>query len=198
MDVTNDEKPGKGGVLVWLRKRLVPLSGLLIAIAIIIAVGYVYLQNPKYFEELKSYGYLGAFVISIILNATIIIPVSNMAVIMALGATLPSPVMVGLAGGLGAAIGEMTGYIAGRSGRGLLARSSVYNRVEGWVKRWGWVAVLILSIFPIVFDVVGIIAGALRMPLWRFFLACWLGRTISYVVVAYLASLGFKAVPWFG
>jgi len=184
-------------VLGWLRKRLIPLSGLLIAVAIIIAVGYLYLRNPKYFEELKTYGYLGAFVISIILNATIIIPVSNMAVIMALGATLPSPIIVGLAGGLGAAIGEMTGYIAGRSGRGLLAKSTVYNRVEGWVKKWGWIAVFVLSIFPIVFDVVGIIAGALRMPAWRFFIACWLGRTISYVFMAYMASLGLRVLPWF-
>ena len=198
MAVNNDEKPGRAGVLGWLRKRLIPLSGLIIAIAIIVGVVYIYWQNPHIFRELQGYGYLGAFVISVILNATIIIPVSNMAIIMALGATLPLPFIVGITGGIGAAIGEMTGYVAGRSGRGLLARSSVYNRVEGWVKRWGWVAVLILSIFPIVFDVVGIIAGALRMPLWRFFLACWLGRTISYVIVAYLASLGFKAVPWFG
>ena len=198
MNVTNEEKPGKGRTLVWLRKRLVPLFSLIIAIAIIVGVVYLYWQNPDIFRELQAYGYLGAFVISIILNATVIIPVSNMAIIMALGATLPLPFIVGLAGGIGAAIGEITGYTVGRSGRGLLARSNVYHRVEGWVRKWGFIAVLILSIFPILFDVVGIIAGALRMPLWRFFLACWLGRTISYVVVAYLASIGFKTIPWFG
>jgi membrane protein DedA with SNARE-associated domain len=162
------------------------------------AIFAVYFNNPDIFKKLEGYGYPGAFIISIILNGTIIFPVSNMAVMMALGATMPLPWLVGVAGGAGAAIGEMTGYIAGRSGRGLLARSKVYNRVESWVKRWGWLAVFTMSIVPFVFDVVGIIAGALRMPVWRFFLACWLGRTVSYVFMVYMASLGFKALPWFG
>lgn len=197
MEAEKAEMPSDIGWLRWLRKRLVPLVGLLAAIAIMVGIVYFYFQNPNIFRELRAYGYLGAFVISVILNATIILPVSNMAIIMTLGATLPSPVIVGVVGGIGAAIGELTGYIAGRSGRGLLAKSSVYNRVEGWVKRWGWIAVFVLSIFPFVFDIVGIIAGALRMPLWKFFVACWLGRTISYVFMSYMASLGFKAIPWF-
>ncbi len=191
-------KPEKTGILAWLKKRIKPLAGLVLALGIIVAVGLVYLQHPDFFEELKSYGYLGAFVVSVILNATVIIPVSNMTIILALGATLPMPWVVGLAGGLGAGIGEMTGYIAGRSGRGLLSKNNMYNRVEGWVKKRGWIAIFLLSAFPFVFDVVGIIAGALRMPVWRFFLAAWLGRTASYIVVAYLGSLGFKALPWFG
>jgi membrane protein YqaA with SNARE-associated domain len=198
MEIDKDVKTGRRGILVWLKKRLVPLAGLIFAIAIIVGVVYVYLQNRDIFEELKGYGYAGAFVISVILNATVILPVSNMTVIIALGATLPSPYIVGLAGGIGAAIGEMTGYIVGRSGRGLLAKNKVYARVEGWVKRWGWIAVFVMSIFPFLFDVVGIIAGAMRMPLWKFFLACWLGRTIVYVFVAYMASLGLRAIPWFG
>lgn len=197
MDETKAEKQDKEGWLAWLRKRIIPMVGLLLAVAIMAVIGYLYWKNPDVFRELRTYGYLGAFIISIILNATIIMPVSNMAVIMALGATLPSPVIVGVAGGFGAGIGELTGYIAGRSGRGLLAKSTVYHRVEGWVKRWGWIAIFILSVFPFFFDIVGIIAGALRMPLWRFFVACWLGRTISYVVMATLASLGLKSIPWF-
>ncbi|HUT68248.1 MAG TPA: VTT domain-containing protein [Dehalococcoidales bacterium] len=189
--------PGGLRKVVWLRRRLLPLLGLLVAIGIMVGIVYLYWRNPHIFRELRAYGYLGAFVISVILNATIILPVSNMTIMMTLGATLPSPLMVGLAGGIGAAIGEMTGYIAGRAGRGLLLKSKVYNRMEGWVKRWGWIAVFVMSIFPFVFDIVGIIAGALRMPFWRFFLACWLGRTVSYVFMTYMASLGFKAIPWF-
>ena len=198
MNTTNTGKPTRlWRILHWLRKRLVPLAGLLIALAIIITVGWLYFKYPDFFENLKTYGYLGAFVISIILNATVIIPVSNMAIISSLGGVLPLPYVVGLAGGIGAAIGEMTGYIAGRSGRGLLSKSNLYNRVEGWVKKRGWIAVFLLSIFPVVFDIVGIIAGALRMPIWRFFLAVWLGRTIIYIVAAYVGERLFS-LPWFG
>jgi uncharacterized membrane protein YdjX (TVP38/TMEM64 family) len=196
MEETNRDKPGKKGMWGWLKKRLVPLSGLLLALIVIGVVSYLYVRDPDFFKNLQGYGYTGAFVISVLLNATIIIPVSAMAIISSMGAVLSSPLLVGLVGGIGAGIGEMTGYIAGRSGRDLLAKSKMYNRVEGWVKRWGWIAIFVLSIFPLFFDVVGIIAGAMRMPVWKFFLACWLGRTISYVVVAYLGSVIFQAIPW--
>jgi membrane protein DedA with SNARE-associated domain len=193
----------------WFRKRIVPLAGLLVVIAIVVAIFYLYWRYPGLLNRLKAYGYLGVFIISVILNATIILPVSNMAVMMTLGTTLPAPVLlgvslpppvlVGLIGGFGAGIGEMTGFIAGRSGRDLIARNRMYNRVEGWVKRWGWLAVFILSIVPFVFDLVGIAAGALRMPFWRFFFACWLGRTILYLVMVSAAAYGLKIlVPsWF-
>ncbi len=182
----------------WLRNRIMPLSGLILVAAIMFSLVYFYWQNPGIFRQLRGYGYLGAFVISLILNATIILPVSNMAIMMALGATMPSPVAVGVVAGIGAAIGELTAYAVGRTGRGLLTRSRMYNRVEGWVRRWGWIAVFFLSVFPFAFDIVGIIAGALRLPLWRFFVACWLGRTISYVFMVTMAFLGLKAlIPWF-
>ncbi len=199
MQLSNPAEPGKTGVLAWLKKRILPLSGLILAIAIIITVGWAYFQFPDFFkkENIARFGYLGVFITSVFLNATIVIPVSNMTIILAMGATLPMPWVVGLVGGIGAVIGEMTGYIAGRSGRNLLAKNKAYVRVEGWVKRHGWIAIFFLSAFPFVFDVVGIIAGALRMPLWKFVLPTLAGRTASYIVVAYLGAYGFKALPWF-
>lgn len=182
--------------LTWLKKRVTALGGLLLSLAIVIAIILVHHHDPEIFTKLGRYGYAGAFVISVVLNGTILFPVSNVAVMIGLGATLPLPWLVGVAGGFGAAFGEMTGYLAGRSGRGLLARSKVYIRVESWVKKWGWLAVFIMAIFPFAFDVVGIIAGALRMPVWRFFVACWLGRTIFYVFAVYLTSMGLKGLPW--
>lgn len=197
MEETACAKTKKTGIWAWIKKRIGPLSGLLFALAIIVVVAYLYFRYPGFFERLKTYGYLGVFVISVFLNATVIIPVSNMTIILAMGGVLGLPWLVGLAGGIGAAIGEMTGYVAGRSGRNLLAKNKVYTRVEGWVQRRGWIAIFLLSAFPFIFDVVGIIAGALRMPVWRFFLAAWAGRTATYIVVAYLGALGFRALPWF-
>jgi membrane protein YqaA with SNARE-associated domain len=199
MSKTNDNKPGGVGLFGWLRKKIVPLVGLLLVIAITVCIFYLYWRNPGRIKELEAYGYLGAFIISIVLNATIILPVSNMAIMMAIGATMPAPAIVGLVGGLGAAIGELTGYVAGRSGRRLVARSQIYSRVEGWVQRWGWLTIFVLSIVPFVFDLVGIAAGALRLPLWKFFLPCWLGRTILYVAMVSAAAYGLRTlVPWFG
>ena len=196
----NEEKRSKldiKKITAFLRKRILYVVGLLLVIAIIVGVGITYATNPQIFKDLEGYGYAGIFVISVVLNATIIIPISVMAIVSSMGAVLPSPLLVGLIAGVGAGIGEMTAYLAGRAGRGLLAKSSVYTRVEKWVKRWGWIAVFLLSVFPFVFDVVGIIAGAMRMPWWRFWLACWAGRTVSYVTVAYVGSVILTLIPWF-
>jgi membrane protein DedA with SNARE-associated domain len=147
----------------------------------VVGVFYVYTNYPDKIESLKALGYPGAFLISIILNATVLLPVGNIAIIITLGAAL-NPVFVGLAGGIGAAIGEMSGYMAGYSGRAIIQRQKVYNRLERWVKKWGAFAIFFLSVGPFFFDLAGIAAGALRMPLWKFFIACWLGRTIAYIV----------------
>jgi membrane protein YqaA with SNARE-associated domain len=191
------EKPAKKNIFVWLKKRLSALAGLLVSVAIVVAVVLVYKHDPDIFNKLQGYGYAGAFTISVILNGTIIFPVSNMLVMMGIGVAMPLPWLVGVIGGVGAGIGEMTGYLAGRSGRGLLAKNKMYIRVEGWVKKWGWMAVFVMSIVPFAFDVVGIIAGALRMPVWRFFVACWLGRTIIYVLMIWGAARGIQIFPWF-
>jgi membrane protein YqaA with SNARE-associated domain len=192
-----ENNAGKISILAWLKKRIVSILGLLLVVAIIVAAVIVNQKDPDLVTKLQGYGYLGAFIISLILNGTIIFPVSNIVVMTAIGVTVPHPWLVGLLGGLAAGIGEMTGYLAGRAGRGILANNKIYTRVEGWVKKWGWAAVFVLSVFPFAFDVVGIIAGALRMPVWRFMAACAAGRIIIYTVVIYLAVYGLKVLPWF-
>ena len=185
-------------MLGWLRKRIIPLAGLLLVIAIMAGICYVSMQYPDKIDDLKNYGYPGAFVISVIFNATLILPAGNILIQMTLGATVLSPVLVGLASGAGAVVGETTGYIAGRSGRGLITKSRMYGRVENWVRKWGILTIFLFSVVPFVFDLAGIAAGALRFPFWKFFIACLLGRVILYVFMVWLASLGYEFVlPWF-
>ena len=177
-----------------LKKKLIPLLTLLLIIAISVGIFYFYRHYPGRFDELKAFGYLGTFLISLIFNATVILPAGSVLVISALGAVLPSAIVVGLAGGAGAAIGEISGYMVGFSGRGIAQRSKLYERVEGWVRRWGAIAIFIFSLVPFVFDLVGIAAGVLRFPFWKFLLVCWLGRTILYIVFALAGAWGWEAV----
>lgn len=198
MEETKRKKPFFIRIINWFKKHYLALIGMLLTLGIIATLSIIYFKNPDIFDEdkLKVYGYAGVFVASVFMNATLIIPVSYIAILMAMAVVMPSPILVGIIGGIGAGIGEMTGWLAGRSGRGLLSKSNMYNRVEKWVIRWGWIAIFVLSMFPLFFDIAGIIAGAMRMPAWKFFLATWLGRTVTYVTVAYLASIGIHALPW--
>ncbi len=196
MGITNEAQKPRNRFVAWLKKSSIPLAGLLGALAIFVTVGWLHFRYPGFFQSFENYGYLGVFVVSLILNATVIVPVSAMAIIASMGGAMPFPFLVGVIGGIGAAIGEMTGYIAGRAGRELLAKNKIYIRVEGWVQRWGMMAVFVLSIFPFLFDIVGIIAGATRMPIWKFLIACLFGRMILYVAVAYIGSALIDLIPW--
>ena len=178
----------------WLTKRLLPLLALLLVVAITVGIFYFYKNYPDRVDQLKSYGYLGAFIISLTFNASLILPTGNILILSVLGAVLPSAIVVGLVGGAGAAIGEITGYMAGYSGRGIAQRSKMYERVEGWMRRWGALTILIMSIVPFIFDLAGIAAGVLRFSFWKFLLLCWLGRTILYIGVALAGAWGWEAV----
>jgi len=178
----------------WLKRNFIPLLILLLVIAITVGITYFYRNNPGVVGQLRRYGYLGAFLISLTFNATLILPVGNILILSVLGAVLPSAIVVGLVSGAGAAIGEVTGYMAGYSGRGLAERSRMYNRVEGWMGRWGTLTILIMSLVPFIFDLAGIAAGVLRYPFWKFFLLCLLGRTLFCMGVTLAGAWGWGAM----
>lgn len=152
-------------------------------------------------RDVEQFGYLGAFLISVLAGSTIIIYVPGVPVIFTLGGILKYPAFVGLAAGLGEAIGELTSYLAGYGGRGFLKkRYKFFSRIEGWIKRRGSLVLFISSsIFNPFFDFIGATAGAMRFPLWKFFLLCWAGKTVKGMAVAFLGwwGLGF-ILRWLG
>ena len=114
-----------------LLKRLFSVLAALLVIAITIGI---FLHGER-IAELGSYGYLGAFLANLVSNASIFLPVPGGLILFALGAFLP-PLLVGLAGGTGAALGEMTGYILGCSGRGIIKNRKAYDKSVEWLRKW--------------------------------------------------------------
>ncbi|MDD5126891.1 MAG: VTT domain-containing protein [Dehalococcoidales bacterium] len=181
------------------QKRIVALGILILVVAISIVLFY-YGKNPDRVAALKEYRYLGAFLVSLIGNATVLMPGIVLPVLSGLGVVfypvtgIMGPVLVGVAGGAGAAVGEMVGYTAGYSGRSIVqSQKKHYEKLEGWVRRWGTMAVFLGALLPLFFDLIGIAAGVLRYPLWKFVLICWLARTILYTGVVIAVALGWKA-----
>jgi membrane protein DedA with SNARE-associated domain len=185
----------------WIKTRLLPALMIVFVVAIVIGVFVISRYYPEKIESLQGYGYLGVFVISLILNATLVLPAGNI-LVMAVMATalppllcIPASFMVGIIGGLAAAIGESTGYLAGYGGQAALEKKKdLYARMERWLKRWGIWLIMLFSALPLVFDVVGLAAGALRYPYWKFFLAAWAGRAVLYALVSWAVVLGWDAL----
>lgn len=146
-------------------------------------------------DQLGAYGYLGVFLLTLLANATIVLPSPALGVVGLAGKTM-NPWMVGLIGGVGAGLGEITGYLAGLGGSTLAERSRFYPRVEGWVRRWGMLTIFVLAFIPgPMLDLAGIAAGAMRMPFYRFLPACLAGKVLRMTVVAWAGHmLGVRGV----
>lgn len=165
-----------------------------LVIFLVLAISVLIFSFRDRFAELAAIGYPGIFLVSLLGNATIILPAPSLALVFAMGSALP-PLLVGLAAGVGEALGELTGYAAGFGGRAVIQDQKVYDRLEDWMQRRGGITVFVLSVFPNpFFDLAGIAAGTLRYPLWRFLLVCWLGKTIKTTVVAWAGSQSITLV----
>jgi membrane protein YqaA with SNARE-associated domain len=168
--------------------KLPPVSRSLIGriaaalVAVGVTLGIILLRG--HIRQFAVYGYPGVFLISLLGNATLILPAPSFAVVFAVGGAL-NPLGVGIAAGLGAALGEMTGYLAGIGGRAVIEDRPLYHRLADWMRRAGMLVIFLLAVIPNpAFDVGGMMAGALGMPVWRFLLAGWAGKSIRFALLA--------------
>lgn len=140
------------------------ITALLLVIAITI---FVFLIRDKA-KDFAVYGYPGIFIIAFLTNATVLLPAPGIAVVFAMGAVF-NPIAVAIVAGMGGALGELSGYLAGFSGQAVVEKVNIYDKMTNWLKRNGSLTILILAALPNpFFDIAGIAAGALKMPILRF------------------------------
>ncbi len=173
------------------RRRLTVLR--LLALLAVIGITVFIFSIRDRAEQIAGYGYPGIFLLSILANATLILPAPGWAVTFAMGAVF-HPFGVGLAAASGATLGELTGYMAGFSGQAVMENTRVYEKLLGWTRRYGGLTIITLAAIPNpLFDLAGIAAGALRMPVGLFLLYTWIGKMIKMMLLAYggAASIGW-------
>jgi uncharacterized membrane protein YdjX (TVP38/TMEM64 family) len=159
-----------------------------LAITVLISISVFVISDRV--EQFGRYGYPGVFFISLLASATIVVPAPSLAVVSVVGSVL-NPFLVGLCAGAGETIGELTGYLAGFSGRAIIENKKQYERLARWTQKYGLWVILVLSIIPNpLFDLAGIAAGALKIRVRHFLLVCFFGKTIKTILFA----LGGKAL----
>ncbi len=164
-----------------------------LAFVVVVAVSlYIYTIRDQA-RRLAAYGYPGIFLVSVLANATVLLPAPGVAFVFAMGSIL-NPAIVALAAGAGASVGELSGYLAGYSGQNVIQRLPIYARIHGWMKRYGVWTVFVLAAVPNpFFDLAGMAAGALKMPLSKFVLPCLAGKIVKMLVFAYT---GAYSIQW--
>ena len=137
----------------------------------------------------SPFGLVVLFGLAAISTATLILPAPGLALTAIAGAT-GDPIVVGVVAGLGQAVGELTGYAAGWSGRSFLPENAATSRITGWLRRRGALVIFVLAVVPNpVFDLAGVAAGALRMPVRGYVAAVATGKVIKNVAIAGGASM---------
>jgi len=120
-------------------------------------------------------------------------------------ATIWNPFMVGLAASIGVSVGGLGGYFAGLLGRNVLLKENFMcsinemlcnKNIGNWVKDKGPLMIGVLALQPFLpFEVAGIVAGSLKMPIGKFFLATLAGSSIKYISLAFMAGI-LSSIPF--
>jgi membrane protein DedA with SNARE-associated domain len=127
----------------FCRPRLRP--ALLLTVVLGLSIGLV--VAPIDYRALGNYGYLGVFLVTLIATGAIVVPVPYLAVVIVAGSFL-DPLLVALVAGVAAALGELTGYLMGYTGRALLPQSRAYALLERGVTRWGGPVIFVAAVIP--------------------------------------------------
>ncbi|MCS6772534.1 MAG: VTT domain-containing protein [Thermoflexales bacterium] len=166
----------------------------LLALAISTGVLVLTTYHRETLASFGRFGLLGLFVISVLGNATVLIPAPVFVMACAAG-PLYGFVSSGLVAGAGAALGEMTSYMAGYGGTAILPQGARYQRLHQLMERYGPLAIFILSAVPNpLFDVGGVIAGMLRMPAHWYLAAAFLGKALRLTLIAFVCT---RSIPFF-
>lgn len=166
------------------------------ALLIVIAVSVYVFSIRNQAASLARYGYPGIFLLSILSNATIILPAPGVLFVFTMGAVF-HPIGVAVAAGLGAALGELSGYLAGFSGQAVVERAKTYHKILTWMRahrRMCNLVILLLAFVPNpFFDLAGIAAGTLKIPVHQFLLFCAMGKILKMLAFAYA---GASSLDW--
>lgn len=179
----------------WL--YIIGISGIIITILMAVAI-VIYKDEVK---DLQSYGYFGAFFISLLGGATVIVPVPMLAIVFALGGVMPMPWLVAIAAALGELLGALSIYITGRSaGHAISSRAhgkiqKIYDKLLNLIRRRGAIVLFVVtSIVNPFFYPAAFAAGALKFGIKKYIPIVLAGKLVKSFTVVYAGYFGLKGI----
>ena len=172
------------------------LELLIVATVVIIVASLLFVPGTL---DLGNWGYPGAFVINALSTATLILPAPGIALIISMANDL-NPIGLGVASGLGGAIGSLTAYWAGAQGRQVIEGKRFYGFMLSYMERFGGAVLFLFSALAILpGDIASVVAGATRYPLKRYMLYVGAGNVVKMVLILYVMTKYFGwAADWLG
>jgi membrane protein DedA with SNARE-associated domain len=179
---------------------ILAVAGVILTVLMFIAI--ILLEDQV--KVMQKWGYLGAFIISILGGATIIIPVPMLAVVAALASALGTPwevAILGFSSAAGEVIGALIIYYTG-NGAGSAINSpkhsrvqKVFNKMVGFIERRGsWALFAVTFIINPLFYPAAFVCGAIKFRLSKFLTVVIIGKLIKCMTVVYVAYFGLKGL----
>jgi membrane protein YqaA with SNARE-associated domain len=161
-----------------------------VAVLAVVAINVALFLAPFDYSVLGALAYPGAFLVTFLANAAVVVPIPYIPIVAHIAQTAGSPVLVVLLAAFGSAFGECVAFAVGRVEKDLFEGHAWVERIRRFFAHPRRTA-LFLFFFAIplnpVFDVGGVMAGALGVPFRTFLIAVWLGRIIRFAILAYIA-----------
>ena len=146
------------------------------------------------------YGYFGVFLVSLVSGISIFFPVPDTLVIFTLSGLKAGDawdfdiLMIAAVAAMGAAIGELSGYLIGLGGRKTIIKKNKrkIDFLERVFKKFGAVAIFAFAFTPLPDDLVFIPLGIMRYNVIKALIPAYIGKSCMYLVVA---SAGRLLIP---
>lgn len=144
-----------------------------------------------------NFGLFGVFLLALVGAMSIFIPIPYTIVIFWLGAYSQwDPILLMIAGGLGSAVGELSGYVLGYYGRKIVSQERL-RKMSFLVKAFGRylpVAIFLFAFTPLPDDLLIIPLGILKYKVYKVFIPSLLGKLIMCFTLAYLGKIGADVI----
>jgi membrane protein YqaA with SNARE-associated domain len=124
---------------------------------------------------------------------SIFVPIPSAVVIFILGASSTlDPLLIAVAAGAGAAIGEFSGYLIGFGGRRAIGEK--YKKKMDFLvklfKKFGPIVIFVFALTPLPDDLLFIPLGVMRYSFLQAFIPALLGKFFSNLIIAYSGRFG--------
>ncbi len=182
--------------------------------AFLVSIGFsvwLLLGSKNDIEALSQYGYLGAFVVSVLGGAVSLVPVPMAVVQFVLGPVaepwfgpkILAPVFIGIVSGIGEGLGCLVTYFTGKTGgMALNAAKKNNDKPQSKIKKYtniiigymfkydSWVLFLLSATMNPFYYPVALTCGAMNYDIKRFFLFSTVGKIIKCAFIAYCGYFG--------
>ena len=143
-------------------------------------------------QLLLQYSYFGVFLISFIGTASIIVPIPYTLIIFTLSLSGQwNPTLLIIAGGLGSAFGELTGYAVGYFGRRIISeeRQKRMTYLVRLFDRYGPLAIFVFALTPLPDDLLFIPLGIMKYKFYKAFIPALIGKLLMVFILVNSGSI---------